>query len=72
MSESPLLLTGDSCIEKTQTGWYLKRYFGVELLVWLSVLAARDVIAEQMNNSKPIDRPGLNCLIKDHEDLQQN
>lgn len=40
-----------------------------ELLLWLSVLSAKGVIAEQLNNKSALP-PALSCLIKDNDDYQ--
>jgi MoxR-like ATPase len=40
-----------------------------ELLLWLSVLSAKCVTAEQLKNKKELP-PALSCLIKDNDDYQ--
>ncbi|MCP4007436.1 MAG: MoxR family ATPase [bacterium] len=40
-----------------------------ELLVWLAVLAARDVDAAQLRDVDVREMPGINVLLKSHEDL---
>ncbi|RVU84782.1 MoxR family ATPase [Leucothrix sargassi] len=40
-----------------------------ELLLWLSVLSAKGVTAEQLNNKSALP-PALSCLIKDNDDYQ--
>jgi MoxR-like ATPase len=39
-----------------------------ELLIWLTVLASQSVTAPRLDGTKLPDLPGLECLIKDHED----
>jgi MoxR-like ATPase len=42
-----------------------------EVLVWLAILSAQGVMADQLRTVDLADLPGLNALIKDHGDLDR-